>query len=153
MMKEQGIVEKIWQNKALVRAQRTSSCEGCHHRGACGVLSQEKMLVEVVNEAQAKPGDRVEISLPEKSLLKISFLVYFLPIAALIIGALAGNASAEAFGLSSTMGAIVAGGLGMGISFYALIRMDRAAWRKTAYSPRLTRILSSGADPSPADNR
>ena len=87
MSNEEGIVEKTYRDKATVRIQRSSACAHCQSRGACQTLSDKEMLIDVTNDLDAKDGDRVEISIPTRSLLKLSLLVYFLPIVALVIGA------------------------------------------------------------------
>jgi len=151
MISEQGVVYKILNRKAVVRVQKSSACAHCESRDACEI-SNKGMLVEVVNDLQAKVGDRVELSVPESSILKLSMLVYLLPVAALIIGAYAGAAWAGSVQTDPTLPAILGGGLAMGIVFYILRSLDRAAAAKDKYSPRMTRILVSEAPLEPADS-
>lgn len=111
------------------------------------------MLIEVINDLHAKVGDRVEISVPTGSLLKLSLLVYVMPILALIVGAYVGGVWAESFEVELTLGSILGGGLAMGITFYMLRKLDRAAQAKGQYYPRLRRILFSAESSLPADSR
>jgi positive regulator of sigma E activity len=37
MVREEGIIEKISQGKAVIRIQRNSACAHCESRGACQV--------------------------------------------------------------------------------------------------------------------
>lgn len=111
------------------------------------------MLIEVTNDLQARVHDHVEISVPGGSLLKLSLLVYFLPVLALIAGAGAGAAWAQSFNAQPTLASIVCGGLAMGIAFCVLKWVDRHTQAKRNYQPRITRILFSAKGPSPVDSR
>ena len=67
------------------------------------------VLVNVINEAGAKVGDRIVLSFKTSSLLKATFLLYVFPILFLIVGAVFGQAMASRFdfnpsGLSAIMG-------------------------------------------------
>ena len=142
MIKEQGTIKKIKRDKAVIRIQQTSACASCKSRGSCNVSNRE-MLVEVINNLHAKEGDLVELSVPEGAVLKLSLLVYFMPILALIIGAFAGAAVAGSLRVDSTLASILGGVLCMGIAFYGLRRFEQAKRSGDKYYPRMTRILVS----------
>ena len=141
MITEEGIVEEVRNYKADVRLVRSSACSGCEHHGSCEVFSGEPKVIEVSNDLQAEIGDRVEISMPEQSLVRISLLVYFFPVVALIVGACAGQAWAESLNMPSTPASIVGGVLAMAITFWALRWFERSGRVKDEYHPRMTRIL------------
>jgi sigma-E factor negative regulatory protein RseC len=151
MLTEQGVIEKAFPKKALVRIQKSSCCAQCDSRGACQVLSDREMLIEVANDLQAKAGDQVEISVPARSLLKLSMLIYLLPILALILGAYAGGALAPFYRLSSNLASVLGGMIALGVTFFGLIILDRAVRKRPDYYPRMTRILTrhvAGAESS-----
>lgn len=152
MLKELGVVEKASAHEAVVLVERSSACEQCRSRGACEVLSGRTMRVEIENELGAKEGDRVEISLPAASVLKVSFLVYLVPVAALVAGAYLGNTWAEGRMTDPTPYAVAAGVLAMIGSFLLLRRLERSASQSSSsYRPRISRILGpEDADPSEA---
>ena len=155
MVTEQGVIETVRPRKALVRIHRSSACEGCKSRGACQSLSDREMLVEVENELSARAGDRVEISIPAGSLLKLSLLVYFIPIVAFLIGAYAGDAWSGALKMDAVLASVLLGGGAMALTFVMLRKMSRSAEGKGRYSPRITRIVSPGAtedSPESCDN-
>ena len=155
MPKEEGLVKEVSRKKAVIQIERSSACAHCKERAKCEIVSSGKeVLVEVGNDLNAAVGDRVEISMPAGSLLKLSLLVYFFPIGALLIGAYAGALIAGAFHAQSTPGAVVGGGLAFGITFYVLKWIDRGGKISDKYQPKMTRILFSEAlSPSPVDNR
>ncbi len=142
---EEGIIEKASKRKALVRIQPSSACASCDSRDTCDVTSDKKMVIEVANDLQARIGDRVEISMPEGSLLKLSFLVYFLPVVALVAGAILGARLAPIFNMESTPASVLGGGLAMAIVFCVLKWIDRGSNAKDKYYPRMTRILFSAS--------
>lgn len=154
MVTEQGFVEKAASRKALIRVQRNEACSRCQTRGACEMLSEKTMRVEVVNDLGAKEGDRVEISVPTGSFLKLSILVYLLPVVALVGGAYGGSLWAEAQGNDGTAYSVLSGGIAMGIAFFALRRLERSAASPSSdYQPRMTRILPSESPPPCDDSK
>jgi sigma-E factor negative regulatory protein RseC len=153
MPTEEGVIKKTSDQMAVVRIEKSSCCTSCDSRGSCEVLSDKEVLVEVRNDLQAKVGDRVVLSVTARSLLKLSLLVYLMPIVALIIGAYAGGVWARSLDMQSALPSIVGGILAMGITFYGLKKINRAAEQKRPdYLPRMTRVLFSESAPPSDDN-
>ena len=153
MPTEEGVIKKTSAQKALVRIEKSSCCATCDSRGACKVLSDKEVLIEVANDLQAKVGDRVVLSVPARSLFKLSLLVYFMPIVGLIIGAYAGGVLAQSLEMETALPSILGGILAMGITFYILKKINRAAeQRRPHYLPRMTRVLFSESVPPSDDN-
>lgn len=140
---ERGIVVDLVGPKARVRVQKTSSCASCESRHSCHIMNDRNMIVEVHNTLKAKAGDTVEISIPVRSLLKVSLIVYIIPIVALFAGALVGRTWGKSFGGEADVFAIVGGLLAMGVAFFLLKWFDRRQNRRSEYQPQLTRIISS----------
>lgn len=153
MRTEEGIIEKTQDNRARVRIERSSSCTQCESRGACRVVGGKAMVIDVSNPLRAKVGDRVEIGVPTQSFLKLTLLVYLLPVIALIMGAGLGRAWGQTIGLESSLAAVLGGGLFMGLTFAVLKIFDRSAGQKKDYQPVMTRIVVSAGPPSHAGNR
>ncbi len=153
MVTEEGIIEKTSNNKAMVSMQQSSACASCSSKGGCRVSSDQQVMIEVVNDLHAKVGDRVEISMGSGSLLKVSFFVYFIPILALIAGALAGDSLARSLHIEASLGSILGAVIAMGITFYVLRRLDKAAKPEKGYQPCVTRILFSATSPVHDDSK
>ena len=147
MVSEQGVIEEVSGQKALVRIEKTSACATCGSRGACEAVSDKAMIVEVTNDLGAGKGDRVEISVSSGSFLKLSILVYFLPVVALVAGALAGGELSAPLHLHPTLASILGGCSAMAVTFYALKRLDRSSRASRKFQPRMTRILHRGGSP------
>ena len=75
MITEQGIVEGVSGQKAIVRIEKSSACASCQSRDSCGEASGRNMVIEVANDLGAGEGDRIEISIPGGSFLILSLLV------------------------------------------------------------------------------
>jgi sigma-E factor negative regulatory protein RseC len=151
MVSELGIVQEIKKRYAVIKVQRSAACDKCSSNGSCERTSND-VFVEVDNDMNAKEGDLVELSMPEGALLKISFLVYFLPIISLLLGAFLGKALADSLKTSPTALSVSGGLLFMGIEFYYLIRRSKSAKYRDRYRPRITRILPSSVSRQTCDN-
>jgi len=78
-------------NKARVKIPRRSTCQGCSHRSFCDPFGTEHMVVEARNSAQAKTGQKVEVSFGREKQSTAIVVLYIIPLAALILGAAVGN--------------------------------------------------------------
>ncbi len=148
MVIEEGLIEKISNGKAMIRVRKSAACATCCSRDTCEAISDREMLIEVTNDLHANMGDHVEISMPSSSLLKLSLLVYFLPVVALVVGACLGAVWARFFHIETTLAAISGGGFAMAIVFCLLKWLDRVFRIKAEYQPRITRILNSAGSSS-----
>ncbi len=151
MVTEQGVIEDVSGRKTLVRIKKSSACATCESRGDCGVASGKSMVVEVVNDFGGGKGDHVELSVPSGAFLKLSLLVYILPVVALIAGAFGGGAFARVLHVPLSLASVIGGFLVMGITFYALKRFDRSSRASRKFQPRMTRILYRGGSPREDD--
>ena len=148
MLTEEGQVISVQGTEALVRTQRTEACHACKAKGACDAMGGSKDVEMVVlNYIRAKSGDRVELALPESSLLKASIITYALPMAALMIGAVAGQLFASALGWSADTASIVLGAIGLGLSILAVMGLNRMVSGREHYIPRIIRVLPPLAAP------
>jgi sigma-E factor negative regulatory protein RseC len=98
--------------------------------------------VEVKNDLKASVGDCVQLSVPVGSLMKLSLLVYFFPVVALIAGAITAGAWAESFHMEASLASILGGGIAMAVTFCVLKWLDKRSSAKDVYQPRMVRILS-----------
>ena len=150
MITEQGVVEEIDHQKAVVRIQKGSACAGCESRGSCMVMADKTVLVEVTNELEADIGDIVELGMGSGSLMKLSLLVYFFPVIGFVAGAFIAAAWAESFHMDSTTASLLGGFVAMALTFFILIWFNRGAQKRGEYRPRMMRILAK-AEPSQAE--
>ena len=87
-----AVVKAVQGRMALVVTRMEPACKGCKARDACTSLGGGGANAEVRarNTVGAEAGDIVTISMRGSSLLKASFLVYMLPILAMVGGIVLG---------------------------------------------------------------
>ncbi len=133
---EWGLVTTVSPGKAKVRLERKSLCDKC---GICSGWGKDFMLMEVNNLKGARVGDKVRIETPPGKAVKISFMVFMIPLLGLFIGIFSGYLLSGWLGLGSWWQA------GLGIAFFLLAFLgvrwyDKRAQRGEGYLPRIVQI-------------
>lgn len=83
-----GTVEKIEKQYIFVKMERQDMCGECH---ACEMLTDKKSCnLKCTSTVKCKVGDRVEVSLENKTFLKATYIMYGLPFVGLVIGFILG---------------------------------------------------------------
>ena len=142
MMTEEGMVKRTMGNKAWVVTKRSEMCEACASHGACKTLGGGKeMEVEAINDAQAKPGDQVLLTLENQSLVKLSVLVYLFPILALIAGAALGQKVASILGTNPELTSFGIGCIFFALAFVLVRMKDKKLERTGAIIPKVARVI------------
>jgi len=97
MLEAEGVIVKIGQEGVFVETSRVSACGSCSSKEGCGTSTLSQLLgsktssFKVLNPIGAALGERVVIGMEEAALLKSSLLVYLLPLAFLLAGAILGG--------------------------------------------------------------
>lgn len=141
MITEEGIVQQVEPAKALILIMRSSACAGCHSQSACQPSEHKEAIVEAINDVNAQVGDRVQVSVPAVSLLKATFIVYLVPVLALILGAIAGSSFAPLMHMDASLASIICGVSSMFAIFVVVKWLDKSTSSKSEYWPKITRIL------------
>lgn len=94
MIEEQGCVQALGDGYARVLTRRRATCGHCSEAHGCGraALAQwfgATTLIEVRDPLGVKPGERVVVGLAERALLRASVAVYGVPLAFMLVMALA----------------------------------------------------------------
>ncbi|APC12514.1 MULTISPECIES: SoxR-reducing system protein RseC [Providencia] len=141
MVKEWATVVR-WQNgRALLRYGSSSGCGSCGARKTCGSYALSKIgpntehELEIAIEQPLVVGQKIEVGIPEGSLIRSALLVYLTPILGLFIFAgLAQSFSLEQFWIAMSG---VAGGV---IGFF-IARKLASKWRDDeAFQPVVLQI-------------
>jgi len=137
-MIESGVINKVDKNLAWVTMVKGEQCAGCQ---ACKTFGEGSVELIALNETNAKPGDKVEVEINPKQVVKHSTIVFILPVLSLIIGYFLGNSYLSQIGLSLEAAGII-GSLGlMIITFIAIIGYDRIISKSQKINARINRIL------------
>lgn len=134
---QEGLVVEVVGRMAKVKASRHSDCENC---GSCP--GNTAIVVEALNSAEAKPGQRVAIEIREVNMLKAAFIVYMAPLIAAFAGAIAGTYAASYIGADSVIISIAGGGIFFALAIWYVKHFDYMARNDEQMRPVVVKILS-----------
>ena len=138
-MLESGIVMQVKEKTMIVEFERSEACAKC---GACQHGQKQAMLMEVQRIGDVAIGDKVQVQLPESTLLKASFIAYGIPLLMLMAGLLGGSYVAEALGLQGNPDhyAAIAGIALAGLSFTVIRLTEKKRGESGEYAPKVVGI-------------
>ncbi|HWR40469.1 MAG TPA: SoxR reducing system RseC family protein [Patescibacteria group bacterium] len=139
MEKEQeGIVLEVIGDMAKVKASRHNDCDNC---GACP--GNTAIVVEMRNPVGARKGQFVAFEIKQVGMLQAAFVVYVLPLVAVVAGVIAGWYAAGKYG-GDVLWYQVGGGFWAFLLSIVYIRFfDRNARASEKMQPVITRIISN----------
>lgn len=139
MLESRAIVIQVQGEEALVQPLSTGGCGHCDSEGGCGSGTLSKMFCsnnprhfKVRNDARARVGDEVQVSLPDGALLRGAMKMYVLPLLLLLIGGIAGGSLTDSAALRDAYA--VAGALGGMLLGFILARLSPGAGQPVASS-------------------
>lgn len=108
MIEEQGRVISVEADAVWLEAVRRTGCGRCDEPGGCGNGTLARIAREKTGRVRAlnrdglvlAVGDHVVVGIPEDAMLRGAMLVYALPVACLLAGAVAGSLVAGTVGTS-----------------------------------------------------
>lgn len=114
MSETKGIVTSIDGDYAMVSADDQGGCGRCHEKNGCGGANVGRMFCStpqtwrVLNPRGAKVGEEVRIVVGDGAVSASAMLIYVVPLASLIAGALLGSElAAEAGGIIGAVSGLV----------------------------------------------
>ena len=143
-MNQQGYIVEIVDNiTAKLKLKRYSACASC---GKCATTSEEKdIIVEVDKSIGAKVGDRVEVNMETINVLKAAFIVYTIPLIALLIGIVGTFYALNTINFNGNIETI-SGVVGLVLTFIVFLilkKNDKKFRDSKEYIPIVTRIIVS----------
>ncbi len=144
MIEEHGtIVEIKADNIVAVECGRSSACDHCPSVDACKMGDdKEIMLVEALNVAGGKLHDRVKVVTTTQNFLMSSFMLYIVPVVALLIGAIIGQQIGEGSeSFDSSLLSALLGSICLVVSFLG-IRFFTRKMKKENYMPKIVAVES-----------
>ncbi len=145
MIEEIGsVVELKGKHLAVVLCEKGSFCKHCASMENCRIGDDNRsMLVEAHNPLGASVGDRVKIVTSSRSFLQSSFILYIVPLLALVVGAILGHTVGQRLvdGPDPDLLSAIVGVVFLVGSFF-VIRIGSRALPKENYLPRIAEILS-----------
>jgi len=96
MIEETAIVTRVHNDKVWIKSRQDGACGGCIQQTSCGtatlstLLPKREFAVDCVLKLQI--GDQVKVAIDDTHLLFSSFLLYLLPLLAMLCGVGLANA-------------------------------------------------------------
>ncbi len=142
MIEEEGIVVETEGGVAKVSVLKKSACEQCAASGVCHPGDTE--FLEASNPLNAKAGQKVKVVLAPQIYLKASIILYGLPMAALISGAIIAKKIASAYvgDQDSDLWAFLAGAACTVVTFFFIRSYNKKVEKTQEYKPVIVEILS-----------
>ncbi len=140
-----GIIQEVSGKYAVISSSRRGICEGCSEKSTCSfdnaLGKSVPELVTAVNSIQAKPGDQVEFDLTGHTELKVSLIVWTVPLLGLVLGATTGSFYHELIGFTKNSGTLLGLILGLAFGFAGVVAYERLFVNKEATLPVLLKVL------------
>lgn len=133
-MREIGKVLSIEGQKVVVEVERGAACQSCGRCGGHISFGDKHMMVEAVYIGHVELGDYVELEIPDRDYLRLSFLLYVFP----LLNAGVGYGLGFLLGKSLGQGQIFAWAFalgGMALSFLWLRHYDVQTQKEGRYLP------------------
>jgi len=147
-MERLGMVVKTENNLAKITLQRHSSCAECGGCGA-GQEKQKKILIDAVNELNAKVGDLVMVQVPDHNVLFAAFLAYVVPLICLFVGYLLGVKIGFYFEVANSQMFGIAGAFSLLILSFVGLKIFNPRFSS---SKRFTPVISKIIEPANKNN-
>ncbi len=126
MIEEIATVTSTRKNTINVVTNQRSSCQQCVQTDSCStsVLSKffgnKSIELELQSDIQLETGDKVCLGIDEKIFLRLTGMVYIVPLVGLLLAALFGQYLSTQMGISGEILIIVFGFFGFLLCFYGL---------------------------------
>ncbi len=143
---ENGRVVKVNGNRAEVEVVPAGVCEHCGAAGVCGWSGDRKRIVLALNPLGARVGDSVVISRPARAATHSALLVFGLPAALMVAGAVIGGL------LLSDKWAVVFAGGGLGLAVLMVWLVERARGKSGTALPVIVNFIQGGQNDKDSDN-
>lgn len=129
---------------AEVLAEGNRSCGHCGtSSGCCSGGSRRRVTAKVLNRIDARSGDTVLISLETGRVLKNAALIYLIPVAGLMTGAVTGDYMGGIYHMDKTALSIGLGMIGLTAGFLVTAVISKFFTRRARHVPRIERIIES----------
>jgi sigma-E factor negative regulatory protein RseC len=142
VIEEEGIVSEVEGSIARVAIVKKSACEQCAASGVCHPDDED--LMEASNPLGAKKGQKVKVVVAPQLYLKASIILYGIPMAVFIAGAIVAKKLAIQYGMTenSDLWAFIAGSVCLFVSFLFIRVYNKKVEKTQKYKPVIVEILS-----------
>jgi sigma-E factor negative regulatory protein RseC len=147
MAKKKGRVIGISQDGwAKVITERGDACNNCEAAQFCHSIADcSKLETNVLNKAGAEVGDLVTVDLSSKMVFKGALILYIVPVAGLLSGAITGTGLSPKLAISETAASMAFGFAGLILGFVITAFISSRLMSKNQLIPAITQIIKRRA--------
>ena len=128
------------EGKAVVEVERSSACTKCHAGCAHSGEETRTLLVEARDPIGVRVDQYVQLAIQNESVLRASFVVYVVPLCALIFGVLLGEYVGNMFGIHNILEVLSGFGC-LGLSLIVVRIYNNIFKQNINNQPVITRII------------
>lgn len=140
MRVDTGVVVSCQEDRVRVVVQSRDECGSCSLAQFCAVTRQPSSTLTVISPINVSPGDRVEISIDDSLILKVSAIMYGVPLLTFLAGVFGGYGFSLLAGLHG--GTAAAAQIGSGFALLALgVIVSRMMARRLNVTGKVTRLM------------
>ncbi len=143
-MSRHGIVIETHDDKALISSLKRGVCESCTEKDSCSLEdSLQKDVpqkVSALNPLGAQPGDQVEFNLQGHTELKLSLIVWTVPIIGLLLGAILGSKLSATLSMTPDSAALIGSIIGFAVFTVPMMIYDRLVSSDPSLMPVITKV-------------
>lgn len=140
MITETGRVTRVVDGKAVVEIARSSACAKCQAGCASSGEETRAVLVEARDPIGVRLDQCVQVAIRNDSVLRASFVVYVIPLCALIGGVLLGDYLGRMFEIQHVLEVGIGFGC-LGLSFIVVRIYNNMFKQDIKNQPVITRII------------
>ena len=123
--------------------ERGDACNNCEASQFChSIVDCSKLETSVLNQAGAGVGDLVTIELSSKMVFRGALLLYIVPVAGLLSGAITGAGLSQISAIGETGATIAFAFAGLGLGFIITTFISRRLISKNQLTPVIKRIIN-----------
>ncbi|MBI1195254.1 MAG: hypothetical protein GC138_05365 [Gammaproteobacteria bacterium] len=155
MLTETGRVTGIDDGYAWVEVERQTACGSCSANKSCGsgilskVFSTRPLRLKLENRLSVSVGDQVLVAIEDGLLIRSSMIVYAVPLAFMIIGAMIGESLQTSLSTADGEGFSILGGIaGLVLAILGLKRYSVRMAGDPRYQARMVELIRAAGSPA-----
>jgi sigma-E factor negative regulatory protein RseC len=134
---QQGIVIEVKGKIAIVKLTLHGECENC---GTCA--GSNASLIEMNNQIGAKKGDKITFEPTENGMLKATFIVFWLPIIAIIMGTQIGVWISRQLNSFTNIYQVLGGIIALLLSLAIIVFYEKKVKSNLSRLPKITKTFN-----------
>ncbi|MEI7942221.1 MAG: SoxR reducing system RseC family protein [Candidatus Riflemargulisbacteria bacterium] len=133
---QEGVVLKNEGNFSRLHVAMHFSCDDC---GAC---QSPELEILAYNDSNTQVGQTVRFIMNNNNMIKVSFILFFLPLVSIFIGAYLGYLLAPFLPINNTLTMVIGGGFFLLLSIINIIFQDRKYSLKPGNFAQIIEVVS-----------